>query len=781
MPKGKGLFDGFRKKVTGNPGANLHGLLKSQHEETLRDSMEGWQLEVITQDHLFDAFMRNSVDYKGQLCSGYSEHGYGAKADVSFDFGEILCPGLTASVSGSVGGERARYFLLIVGRQPRSLERMTTINPICLLCLDGASTKIKVSLGGEIGIKTPEVPGVDLPECASFTLEAGATASAEVAYTATRLFLRDPSPRFYPSWNDTWLKADFSALIGPGGKREIKEDMLAFFDADPQLKQFKPEKGLFTKLSGGHQSTKSLETALRKALALVQSPHAYPDATMRTRLANKISYLLAEMQAFKSYDANFFLGVRKTKTEMELAAKTKEQGTKVSAEDLLRRDSKLCFLDLWSHQPEANAGVRVYATASFEVELGATTLVEGQKESSEDGGDGGGDGGSESSDTEDGGEPDPIASIDWGVKAGVGAEAEAKVGIEGSYKHTAYRYQTFMRDDHDPTHLLVATQDTVITYKQIVGSASLNAKLYAQAEALGREIGKEVPLIGRKKNPDEESGLKKEKVFLNAMSYTSAIVYWNPVWVTGRPGPIDIKAETGSGFSFGQSAMARVLVQRIAAYCRNPQFRGVFPNPDPAAAAYLRTLAASLRVSLEDLVIFLNSCRNMLVSLYSRVGADRDQAVLIESSFASPGPGEHFMVKGEIPGGDPARIRLLSDGHKGSFRRAMIKAAAGGQDKTSQPLPNLQAMRIRVRRADTLDKSAIKFKLGFEVLGTGIGIELTGVDRAGSEGIADLWTYWFPPYHSYNIGGASRGRPGADMARFFGHEAAVPPVALLHQ
>ena len=39
MPKSNKISEFFRAKTKGNPGANLHGLLKSQHEETLRDSM----------------------------------------------------------------------------------------------------------------------------------------------------------------------------------------------------------------------------------------------------------------------------------------------------------------------------------------------------------------------------------------------------------------------------------------------------------------------------------------------------------------------------------------------------------------------------------------------------------------------------------------------------------------------------------------------------------------------------------------------------------------------
>lgn len=770
------LLNKFRPRTQDNPGSNLHGLLKGTQQETLKEQMRDWQLEVISQDSLFDAFMKSNIDYKGQLCSAYSEHGYGLKADVGVDFGAVMCPGSTVSLSASASGERTRYFLLVVGRQPRSLERLVTHSPICLLCLDGASTKVKLSLGAEVGFKTPKVPGINLPECASFTLEASATASAEVAYTGTRLFLRDPAPRFYPSWDDNWLKADFSALIGPGGKREIKDDMLGFFDQDPHLKRFKPEKGLFTKALGGHQSTKSLEKGLRAALAFIETPGAYPDAVKRVKIANKISYLLAEMQAYKSYDASFFLGNRKTLTETEIAAQVKAFGTHgVTAEDLMRRNSKLCFLDLWSHSPEANASVQAKATASFSVGVGDTVLVDAESEESEESDT---TESSESATSEDEEDPEPLAKIDWGAKVSVGGSAEAKVGIEGSYKHTAYRYQTFVRDDKDPTHLLIATQDTIITYKQIQGAASLTAQLEAKAELLGRSRSKEIPLLGRKKDPKEEPGLKKEKVFYNAMSYVSGIVYWSPPpWTVGRAGPIDIKAETGSGYSFGQSAVARVLVDHYAAYTQNGQRRGRFLNPDRAAAAYLRTLAASLRVSVDDLLVFLGSCRDTLVALYSRPDGDEGQAVLIEASYAAPSPGQTLMVKGEIPDGDPAKVRLLTDGTRGSFRRAMIEAGNGGKNPTAAPHPNLQALRLRVRRADTTDNTAVKFKLGFGFSGNTAGIELSGVDRAGSEGIADLATYWFPPYHSYNKGSDAT----AGVARFMGHEAGVPAVALLHQ
>ena len=742
------LWDKVRRRNADGPGAQLHGLLKSGIKDGFKKKeLADWQLEVINQDKLFDAFMRANIDYKGQLCSAYSEHGYGAKVDVKADFGEMLCPGvgLSLAAKASVSAERTRYFLLLVGRQPRSLERLTTHSPICLLCLDGAATKLKVSLGAEVGIKTPKVPTSNLPECAAFTLEASATASAEVAYSGTRLFLRDPTPRFYPRWDDHWLKTDFSALIGPGGKREIKEDMLEFLDHEPGLRGLKPEKRAWTTLLKGQVSTAALEKALRKALQLLADQDAFPDAVKRTQLANKISYLLAEMRAHKDYQPGFFLGARKALTETELAAQVQAQGASgqgLSAAELSRRNSKLCFLDLWSHAPEAQASAVAKASASLS--LKAPTKI-GERAQTE-------------KEIAEKKKPKAFAEIDWGVGVSSAQSVEGKAAIEGSFKYTTYRYQTYVRDDKDPSHILIATQDTVITYKQIKGTASVTAKLSATATALGTERGLE-----------EKYEVKREKTFYNAMSYVSAIVYWSPGSAApGRTGPIDVKAETGSGYSFGHSVLASVLVEKHQAYTSKGRVQGKFVDPDEDAAAYLGALAASLRVSTEDLIDFVRSCEPAL--------GEAKGAVLVESCFAAPSPSQTLLVKAEIPDGDPARIRLLPDRATGSFRRAMIKSGAGGQDRSSAAHPHLQAIRLRVRKADKASDTKVKFKLGFSVLDNKVGIELTGVDRAGSEGIADLATYWFPPYHHFNDADGS-----SEVARFLGHEAAVPPVALLHQ
>ena len=55
------------------------------------------------------------------------------------------------------------------------------------------------------------------------------------------------------------------------------------------------------------------------------------------------------------------------------------------------------------------------------------------------------------------------------------------------------------------------------------------------------------------------------------------------------------------------------------------------------------------------------------------------------------------------------------------------------------------------------------------------------MDQAGSEGIADLYTFWVPPYHGYNHFNPDGGADLAKAVRFLGFDAAVPPVALLHQ
>ena len=99
------------------------------------------------------------------------------------------------------------------------------------------------------------------------------------------------------------------------------------------------------------------------------------------------------------------------------------------------------------------------------------------------------------------------------------------------------------------------------------------------------------------------------------------------------------------------------------------------------------------------------------------------------------------------------------------FRDAMIKAQENNHEW------NLEAIRLRYRIADTAVRDEVKFKLGFKVLGTGAGIALHEVDRAGSEGIVDLTTVWFNGLARYNAIGQSQN----------GYEFAVPPVALLSQ
>lgn len=57
-------------------------------------------------------------------------------------------------------------------------------------------------------------------------------------------------------------------------------------------------------------------------------------------------------------------------------------------------------------------------------------------------------------------------------------------------------------------------------------------------------------------------------------------------------------------------------------------------------------------------------------------------------------------------------------------------------------LPNKSpdAIRLRYRMQDQFNRDS-EFKLGFKLAGTGGGITLKKVDRAGSEAIFDLHTY----------------------------------------
>ena len=263
---------------------------------------------------------------------------------------------------------------------------------------------------------------------------------------------------------------------------------------------------------------------------------------------------------------------------------------------------------------------------------------------------------------------------------GSSGSGELGAGIGGSYKNTSYRYQTYGRNERTG-RVLVMTQDTDISYWQATG------KLVAGLGVEGPTEGKEPKETGAFKDDEGKRVKEKEYALYNFISYRSAVAFWTPPTRVAD----EISVQQGSGYSLGRSLIAATLVMHAKAYAA---------NKDKKAHKYLAGLAASLMVDLADVLAFVAACNNTLVSLYTRHG-NKGQVVLVESCFAVPkaGGGEHKVA---IKMQKPPHVPAIAHGKKG-FRKPMFDA--GGE---------LQAMRLRIRKADTKDDTKVKFKLGVQ-------------------------------------------------------------------
>ena len=392
-----------------------------------------------------------------------------------------------------------------------------------------------------------------------------------------------------------------------------------------------------------------------------------------------------------------------------------------------------CSLRVWGHRGEASAGVA--ASAKFKAEMkvgGAQGLGEGL------------------SGVELGDDTELETSIDERLAAGVSVGVEAKatvVEVSGSIKKTIYRYQSLSYLDGPVSgskRQLVMTQDTTLTYKQ----ALLNGlKLEVKTEALANARGHGV-----------EGGVGAElqpawaKKAYNTISYVSAVAYWF------SEGDTPVLHGVGSGYSFGQSCS----LENILALGTYNARGDLTLKTDAATVAYCKALGRRLRVSAEQVKSFLEAGGlTMCEALTFDPNLDPG-AVLIEASFAAR---PELKWRKTLRG---ATTKQIDD-----FRDATIVRAAATRERS------LEAIRLRYRIADAAVRDETKFKLGFKILGSGAGIALSSVDRAGSEGVVDLATVWFNDLARFN---GVKSRSDADWLPVTeAYERAVPPVALLSQ
>lgn len=760
-----------------NPGGTLYALLQSKSAES--SSLEPWQLKSLKPDALYRVFLAETIPYKGALVSAFAKRGTSGSVKVEFDIGP---PAINASVNAKIGGERSDYILMILTRFPQKCDDFKLSRPWALSCMTGYLTSASVGIGGELGFKA-SLPGIareeedkstsfkseDAWEAASTTCEAKAVIGVEASYAGNRLLLRDSSPACYKNSNDNQLISEFNALLGGCSIPALKQNVLRLWDypALPiNIRELKPKQGFFRSFFGF--SFMESFSELKSKLTELQTSIENIEPTTRAEVDSSIEFYRKLIETSQIFDAKSIAEARKNKKLQLLLERGQSDDTSLH-KGFASVATRLCFLDLWGHNP--SAGLTAKAEAALKI-------------------------------------------------ANSGATASVSVGVQAGYKYTLYRYQNFISDfsrnrtaaerfsdvvasaarsqasilksgqlgkvainlggQSDQRNMLLMTQDTSIRYSTV--GIKTEAETSFNLPTASHDILDPFPPKVKEKR---EEIAKKLSPTYSSMRYEAAIVYWKVPYSSSIR--TEMPALKGSGYVYGCSYPIGKLLR--ASDSLQADFQ-----------SYAKIIATDLHITPSAVQEFLLECHNKIADI-TRGG--QYPALLIEAAFAVP-DNYAFPVEQTNHENYYWYQPKTTKASLGGFKEHMKKAVNG---KLSD-VPDV--LRLRLRKADELNNTKTKFRLGFKFIG-GVEIELNSVEEAGHETIIDLHV---KPFNKESFaatqealqesmmnraansvtkyrehGGKSLGRfkaVGTAMIRevkgfISNSEELVPPVALLHQ
>lgn len=686
-------------------------------------------------------FVKVGLDNKGDLQSYVYEKGSSGTVEVKIDLVALAaaCAGapmpetpLFAEVGVKVSIEKTKNNLLMAVMAPAALGTLSVPRRVVFLGMTGFRFTSKLSASIEVGVKTPDIPGIPKPtggdwndkspevnkgtyaELVAFECGAKASYKAEVGITGSHIYVSDPAPTYLVrhlngSSDSTMneLQQVLTDTLSSGDKKQvIKSQITALLEGDPDLRAFKPEPSWWKRnISGGNVTAASLLEALDKA---------------RTEAAAK-----GKMDALLKID------------ELSLSLSNYKD------QEVLKPYS---FFNLWSVSPEGSAGFSATASASFKAGIGV---------------------------------------------AGVGAEATATLAgpaLSVSGKYSYFRVQVAALGElvtrprsnavtsktpprvYTPGYYVITTQDTRIIYGQVnlrllgagvkLGAGAQQglfkdeeqAEKTREARTSGKAGNARAYVTGKAglEETGFETGAEANLQFdlLNYLYYESATAIWSP---PSDPGTTDgeerqVRLGQGSGYSFGES----VTIQQVVSAIKKTKAKG-------ALDGYLQGLANCIGVTHDQMGEFIESIGWVLEAFDQQADPNvKPEAFLVEASFVPPTmPSVAVRWK-------KGRWMLGPYGLTGTLRSAVIPKKHYAN--------YLQAIRLRYRIADSENKRRTRFSLGFKYIGS-LGVQLESVENAGSEGIVNLGTHWFENFSKYN----------AMTSQTQAYEEAVPQVALLHQ
>jgi len=629
-----------------------------------------------------DSFLCAGLDFKGQSQCAYQDHGGGLELSASFDPGRIF--GIFSSeLEVSAGATRSNKLLIIAQRGPNQIDSVNgTLEldyPITINCLNGARWEGKVAAELFVGVKVGFSVGTDEAAKTEKSWEADDGGDDSEEGGDEGLKLESLSLGF-----EAEAKAGFAAEAGYSYDNFYAEDLCPLpFDSYGES---------------------------REALGAILNEGDVKAIVCKTAC----DFINNHSVYFGNIDYHGYLW---NATPSEITNKLNAGYNAVTSNKIKRQAKALIsFLNVWI-DPKKKPHVPTSILISTHTGTGSAGLK---------------------------------ASAGVSAKASavvVSSEASAEVSaealkIEGSYKSSNVRYQATYPAPHvkfDGTilenSLVIMTQDTKITYKQIEFTP-LTVKAEASVKTSFSEHGLEA-----------EKELIEGITLLNRMTYTSFTVFWhssNNASKTAVKGKstFDVNALSGTGISFGGSFEAENLTKFYESYNIHTK-----TWKSSADAIYFNSVAKSINVTLDNLITFFNGFDNEYIN--DLIGANNVETVLLEASFAINSPAINLVRTGE---GDKSSVGLSTD----------------TAEKLSKSARTLQAIRMRYRIQDTTNDDSDAFRLGFKFFGTGMGIALKKVDQAGSEGIADLATVWIDQSLAAIVGNSA-------------YEIGVPPVALICQ
>lgn len=726
---------------------------------------------------LYKQFLTTQPDAKGIIATGYGYSGLGLSVSVEVNPADAFTlPGLVDCSAGvEEGGALTNTLVAVVHRSmPRAAYAANgrpltpfigTTAPVCFMALFGKTKSFQAGAGVSIGVgKAMEIPvenefaqtaieGV----CSASEITLGLNVSAEISvgYKYDRLTAIDPAPGWYVSLEDTCLQTDFHSVLLPG-KTDTKRELLQWISTfnskvyplsqralslqrlDPRLvhqEMLQANQVVLDTRKKKDQSTlygilSRTGTALKSALkeAVPQIPLIYE------KLSTTGNNLLAKDHT--TDELLIFIQNLKTiiPTDQQISAFYPEQPQPAGQPVFETNTTEDKAMTL-----EAMNRMRVQLE-QFEWRLTQIKALEARQPASFT------DVTPKKIYTVQDGKPYnkhncflKIASHSAEGEAGVSATggfATGQAGINGKYKKTAYRYQTFTPSRNGT---LLYTQDTSITYRQ----ASIGASVGVVKNLYDLPINKNLVRRG--------------------MTYQSACVYWQYEPIYNYGGILGVECLPGSGLSFGASVEVSDLVACIQEINASPAMNQAEFN---SAALYpsvrtwrcrtlLHLLAKSLRISVLHLVSFLYKIDDNTLQQQVTV-----PALLLESNFAlMTSPTQRNVIKVNQGVKEGQIIYRLESLLTSAPLMAISTQLNTVRNAESNCRNYLQTIQLRARMAD-FQESEIPFKLGVPLSGTDIGITLTKIQNAGQEGILNLYSKQYQDFEP---------------------ELGVPPVAIFHQ